>query len=120
MTANPTMRYSFQQKSLATTVLLIALCGCSPVKPASDKDPLPMTSNAVANRIITSPATHGSSSQTLADLTFSPSSIDSALTQAYDNYKGLAEGANADYIPALAKVDPNVYWTRAIWSTNTI
>jgi glutaminase len=32
-----------------------------------------------------------------------------ALKAAYDRYKGIKEGANADYIPALAKVDPNLY-----------
>jgi glutaminase len=35
--------------------------------------------------------------------------IDSALKSAYGRYKGLKEGANADYIPALAKVDSNLY-----------
>jgi len=35
--------------------------------------------------------------------------IDGALKAAYDKYKGLQEGKNADYIPALAKVDPNIY-----------
>jgi glutaminase len=39
----------------------------------------------------------------------SPAEIDSALKAAYDKYKGLKEGANADYIPALAKVDSNIY-----------
>jgi glutaminase len=32
-----------------------------------------------------------------------------ALAQAYREWKGLAEGKNADYIPALAKVDPNLF-----------
>ncbi|MGH7682215.1 MAG: glutaminase [Candidatus Eiseniibacteriota bacterium] len=32
-----------------------------------------------------------------------------AVDQAYAKYKDLQEGKNADYIPALAKVDPNVY-----------
>jgi glutaminase len=36
-------------------------------------------------------------------------SIDAALKAAHDKYKGLQEGKNADYIPALAKVDPNIY-----------
>ena len=31
------------------------------------------------------------------------------MKAAYDKYKGLKEGANADYIPALAKVDSNIY-----------
>jgi glutaminase len=38
-----------------------------------------------------------------------PAEIDTALKAAYDKYKGLKEGANADYIPALAKVDSNIY-----------
>lgn len=32
-----------------------------------------------------------------------------AVDAAYAKYRGLRDGANADYIPALAKVDPNVY-----------
>lgn len=35
--------------------------------------------------------------------------IESALDAAYTRYRDLREGANADYIPALAKVDPNLY-----------
>jgi glutaminase len=35
--------------------------------------------------------------------------IEAALNAAYTKYKNLQEGANADYIPALAKVDPNIY-----------
>ena len=31
------------------------------------------------------------------------------LQQAYEKYKDLKEGANADYIPALAEVDPNLF-----------
>ena len=31
------------------------------------------------------------------------------MKAAYDRYKDLKEGANADYIPALAKVDPNLF-----------
>jgi glutaminase len=37
------------------------------------------------------------------------SDIDAALKAAHEKYKGLKEGAVADYIPALAKVDPNIY-----------
>jgi glutaminase len=36
-------------------------------------------------------------------------SVESAIKAAYDKYKGLHEGKNADYIPALAKVDPNLF-----------
>ena len=32
-----------------------------------------------------------------------------ALNAAYAKYKGLKEGKNADYIPALAKVNPNIF-----------
>jgi glutaminase len=35
--------------------------------------------------------------------------IQRALNAAYTKYKDLREGKNADYIPALAKVDPNLY-----------
>ena len=38
-----------------------------------------------------------------------PAEIQAALDAAYTKYKGLQEGKNADYIPALAKVDPNLY-----------
>jgi glutaminase len=35
--------------------------------------------------------------------------IKAALNSAYSNYKGLREGKNADYIPALAKVNPELF-----------
>ena len=35
--------------------------------------------------------------------------IEAALNAAITKYKSLKEGANADYIPALAKVDPNIF-----------
>ena len=35
--------------------------------------------------------------------------IQAALDAAYTKYRSLRDGANADYIPALAKVDPNIY-----------
>jgi glutaminase len=35
--------------------------------------------------------------------------IDAALKAAQAKFQGLQEGKNADYIPALAKVDPNIY-----------
>jgi glutaminase len=39
----------------------------------------------------------------------SATNIQAALDGAYTQFKDLKEGANADYIPALAKVDPNIY-----------
>ncbi|HJR83321.1 MAG TPA: glutaminase A [Sphingomicrobium sp.] len=38
-----------------------------------------------------------------------PADIQAALDGAYARYKDLQEGANADYIPALAKVDSKIY-----------
>lgn len=38
-----------------------------------------------------------------------PATIQAALDAALQNYQNLREGKNADYIPALAKVDPNLY-----------
>ncbi len=38
-----------------------------------------------------------------------PPGPDGIVKAAYDKYKGLREGKNADYIPALAKVDPNLF-----------
>jgi glutaminase len=35
--------------------------------------------------------------------------IDNAMKAAYNRYVNLKEGANADYIPALAKVDPKLF-----------
>jgi glutaminase len=35
--------------------------------------------------------------------------ITAALNEAYGKYRNLREGKNADYIPALAKVDPNIF-----------
>jgi glutaminase len=35
--------------------------------------------------------------------------VDAAMKTAFNRYKNLKEGANADYIPALAKVDPNLF-----------
>jgi len=52
-----------------------------------------------------------------ADHVPSPAEIEAALDAAYAKYKNLDEGANADYIPALAKVDPNV-WGIALVTTD--
>ena len=38
-----------------------------------------------------------------------PAGIDAALKAAHDKYKNIKEGKNADYIPALAKVDSKIY-----------
>ncbi len=38
-----------------------------------------------------------------------PSNIESVLNEAYNKFKDLKEGKNADYIKELANVDPNIY-----------
>ena len=38
-----------------------------------------------------------------------PAGIDAALKAAHDKYKNIKEGKNADYIPALAKVDSTLH-----------
>jgi len=45
----------------------------------------------------------------LAAAAQTPAQIQAALDAAYAKYKDLKEGANADYIPALAAVDSNIY-----------
>ena len=44
-----------------------------------------------------------------ADEPLSSARIEAALDAAYAEFRDLKEGANADYIPALAKVDPNIF-----------
>ena len=46
--------------------------------------------------------TEGSGAQT-------PTEIQQAVDAAYGKFRNLREGKNADYIPALAKVDPNLF-----------
>jgi len=62
-----------------------------------------MVSLIVALALVT-----GFSTATVAD-DMSPDKIKAAIKTAYDKYKNIKEGKNADYIPALAKVDPKVY-----------
>src|SRR5215203_7551870 len=38
-----------------------------------------------------------------------PANVQTAVDAAYAKFKDLKEGKNADYIPALAKVDPNLF-----------
>jgi glutaminase len=43
-----------------------------------------------------------------------------ALIQAHKEWKGLTEGKNADYIPALAKVDPNLFGIALVTAQGTV
>ena len=38
-----------------------------------------------------------------------PADVQRAVDAAYSKFRSLQEGKNADYIPALAKVDPNLF-----------
>ena len=48
-------------------------------------------------------------SRATAPSELSPAAIQGAIDAAYAKFKDLKEGANADYIPALAKVDSNIF-----------
>jgi glutaminase len=50
-----------------------------------------------------------STQQAQAASNLTAADINSALKSAYLKYKGLKEGKNADYIPALAKVNPELF-----------
>ena len=54
-------------------------------------------------------AAAGCASAQTTSQTASPDQINGAMKAAYEKYRVLNEGKNADYIPALAKVDPNIY-----------
>jgi glutaminase len=56
---------------------------------------------------------------TAVGLTFSlraQSSVQTAVNTAHTKYQNLREGKNADYIPALAKVDPNLFGIAVVTS----
>jgi glutaminase len=44
-----------------------------------------------------------------AQVAFTPKNIDMVLEEAYNRFKSLSEGKNADYIKELANVDPNIF-----------
>ena len=50
----------------------------------------------------------------------SEQAINAALNTAYNKYKTLKEGKNADYIPALAKVDPEIYGIALVTTSGKI
>jgi glutaminase len=65
-----------------------------------------ITRSLVAAALAASVATLGMPTPAVAQ---TPAEIDAALKAAYAKYQNLKEGKNADYIPALAKVDPNIF-----------
>ena len=56
---------------------------------------------------------HAQRTGTAAGQLADPASAAAAVNAAFAKYKGLQEGKNADYIPALAKVDPRPVRHRA-------
>jgi glutaminase len=49
-----------------------------------------------------------------------PGNVQQAVDAAYAKYKTLNEGKNADYIPALAKVDPNLFGIAVVTSDGKV
>jgi len=54
-------------------------------------------------------ATVGMTTPTVAALAQTPAQIDAAVKAAYAKYKSTDSGKVADYIPELAKVNPNLF-----------
>ena len=50
----------------------------------------------------------------------SASDIDAALQEAYEEFKDLQEGNNADYIRELASVDPNIFGIAVVTTDGTV
>ncbi len=55
-----------------------------------------------------------------ADNTLTPASIQKAMDEAYEKFKDVKEGKNADYIKELAKVDPNIYGIAIVMTDGTV
>lgn len=49
-----------------------------------------------------------------------PQEIQAAVDAAYRDFRGLQEGANADYIPALAAVDPNLFGIAVVTADGSV
>ena len=66
---------------------------------------------ALPRRLVTVAGTASVAVLLLATSAFAQASADiqKAVDAAYTKYKGLQEGKNADYIPALARVDPSLF-----------
>jgi glutaminase len=97
--------YSLLLRGLAIACLAAAVSACTPVRP-----PLAAgTAAGPAAAPLPSPAGTAAPPPASVAAELSASAIDAALAAAYEKYRGLREGRNADYIPALAKVDPNLY-----------
>ena len=56
----------------------------------------------------------------LAQTMLTDAAIQAAVDKAYAQVKGVTEGKNADYIPALAKVDPNLFGIAVVTSDGKV
>lgn len=63
----------------------------------------------LAVMLLAAPASAQTARKSPAPAHSDAAAIDAAVKEAHAKYRGLKEGKNADYIPALAKVDPNLY-----------
>lgn len=52
--------------------------------------------------------------------TLTKANIEAALNEAYEKYKDLKEGKNADYIKELATVDPNIFGIAIVLTDGTV
>src|SRR5690349_2509519 len=57
---------------------------------------------------------------TPVDASLSAANIQKALDEAYEKFKDLKEGKNADYIKELARVDPNIYGIAIVTTDGTV
>jgi glutaminase len=70
---------------------------------------LALATAAVAAEKATAKATAKAAPAVMAVPGHTEAEVQAALQAAYDKYKDIQEGKNADYIPALAKVDSKIY-----------
>src|SRR5580765_5844150 len=55
-----------------------------------------------------------------AQSTLTKANIEAALNEAYEKFKDLKEGKNADYIKELATVDPNIFGIAIVTTDGTV
>ena len=58
--------------------------------------------------------------QAVVEDRLSPANIQKAMDEAFEKFKDIKEGKNADYIKELARVDPNIYGIAIVTTDGTI
>ncbi len=74
----------------------------------------------VANAPVSAPNAANGTMAPARATAYRAADVEAAMQKAYTKYKGLAEGKNADYIPALAKVDPNLFGIAVVTVDGTV